>query len=105
MPQFKGLGERTGELTCRPPNSNDDYRKLFNVNVFGALSVTRAVLPYMRAQQSGTIAFVGSMYAWWTPAMVSVYGAAKGALKGESPITHLGGLVTADAEIADSSQI
>ncbi|KAL2128019.1 hypothetical protein VTI74DRAFT_9839 [Chaetomium olivicolor] len=61
--------------------SNEDYQKLFNVNVFGALSVTRAVLPYMRAQQSGTIAFVGSMYAWWAPAMVSVYGAAKGALK------------------------
>ncbi|KAK4234381.1 hypothetical protein C8A03DRAFT_47269 [Achaetomium macrosporum] len=60
---------------------NEDYKKLFNVNVFGALSVTRAVLPYMRAQQSGTIAFVGSMYAWWTPAMVSVYGAAKGALR------------------------
>ncbi|KAK4247848.1 hypothetical protein C7999DRAFT_40838 [Corynascus novoguineensis] len=60
---------------------NDDYRKLFNVNVFGALSVTRAVLPYMRAQQSGTIAFVGSMYAWWAPALLSVYGAAKGALR------------------------
>ncbi|KAK4032345.1 hypothetical protein C8A01DRAFT_50851 [Parachaetomium inaequale] len=60
---------------------NEDYRNLFNVNVFGALSVTRAVLPYMRAQQSGTIAFVGSMYAWWAPAMVSVYGAAKGALR------------------------
>ncbi|KAH6842405.1 hypothetical protein B0I37DRAFT_356483 [Chaetomium sp. MPI-CAGE-AT-0009] len=61
--------------------TRQDYQKLFNVNVFGALSVTRAVLPYMRAQQSGTIAFVGSMYAWWAPAMVSIYGAAKGALK------------------------
>ncbi|KAL2193140.1 hypothetical protein P885DRAFT_72483 [Corynascus similis CBS 632.67] len=60
---------------------NDDYQKLFNVNVFGALSVTRAVLPYMRGQQSGTIAFVGSMYAWWAPAMLSIYGAAKGALR------------------------
>ncbi|KAH6649425.1 hypothetical protein F5144DRAFT_634862 [Chaetomium tenue] len=60
---------------------NEDYQELFNVNFFGALSVTRAVLPYMRAQQSGTIAFVGSMYAWWAPTMVSVYGAAKGALK------------------------
>ncbi|KAK3291642.1 uncharacterized protein B0H64DRAFT_330319 [Chaetomium fimeti] len=60
---------------------NEDYQKLFSVNVFGALSVTRAVLPYMRAQQSGTIAFVGSMYAWWTPAMVTIYGAAKAALK------------------------
>jgi NADP-dependent 3-hydroxy acid dehydrogenase YdfG len=67
------------------PSSNEDYQKLFNVNVFGALSVTRAVLPYMRAQQSGTIAFVGSMYAWWAPAMLSVYGAAKGALKGGPP--------------------
>lgn len=52
------------------------------MNVFGTLSVTRAVLPHMRTQQSGTIAFIGSMYAWWAPAMISVYGAAKGALKG-----------------------
>ncbi|KAK4097866.1 NAD(P)-binding protein [Parathielavia hyrcaniae] len=61
--------------------SNEDYRELFDVVVFGALSVTRAVLPYMRAQQSGTIAFAGSMYAWWAPGMLTTYGAAKGALK------------------------
>ncbi|KAK4121512.1 NAD(P)-binding protein [Parathielavia appendiculata] len=59
----------------------EETRRLFDVNVFGALAVTRAVLPHMRAQQSGTIAFVGSMYAWWTPGMVTAYGAAKGALK------------------------
>jgi hypothetical protein len=35
----------------------------------------------MRAQQSGTIAFVGSMYAWWAPGMITAYGAVKGALK------------------------
>ncbi|KAK3301878.1 uncharacterized protein B0T15DRAFT_544913 [Chaetomium strumarium] len=70
-----------GVFGAMEETSNEDYKKLFNVNVFGALSVTRAVLPYMRAQQSGTVAFVGSMYAWWTPGMVSVYGAAKGALR------------------------
>ncbi|KAH6620863.1 hypothetical protein B0J18DRAFT_430905 [Chaetomium sp. MPI-SDFR-AT-0129] len=62
-------------------SSNADYQGLFAVNVLGALSVTRAVLPYMRSQKSGTVVFVGSMYAWWTPTMVSIYGAAKAALK------------------------
>lgn len=72
-------------LTALNQLSNEDYQKLFAVNVFGVLSVTRAVLPYMRAQQSGTIAFVGSMYGWWAPAMVSIYGASKGALRGAYP--------------------
>ncbi len=37
------------------------------VNYFGALAVTRAVLPHLRARRSGTVAFVGSMYGWWSP--------------------------------------
>lgn len=36
----------------------------FNVNVFGNLNVTRAVLPYMRKQRSGIIAMFGSLASW-----------------------------------------
>lgn len=36
----------------------------FNVNVLGILNVTRAVLPYMRAQKSGVIAHFGSIGSW-----------------------------------------
>ncbi|PPQ65923.1 hypothetical protein CVT24_011256 [Panaeolus cyanescens] len=38
-----------------------DSLDLYNTNVFGALNVTRAVLPYMRARSKGTVAFIGSM--------------------------------------------
>lgn len=34
--------------------------KIFNVNLFGSMKVTQAVLPYMRAQKSGHIGFLGA---------------------------------------------
>jgi NAD(P)-dependent dehydrogenase (short-subunit alcohol dehydrogenase family) len=36
----------------------------FNTNVFGMVNVSRAVLPYMRAQKSGVIANFGSLGSW-----------------------------------------
>jgi len=47
--------------------SDDEVRAVFDVNVFGLLSVTRAVLPQMRAQRSGLIinlSSVGGFVAW-----------------------------------------
>ena len=35
-----------------------------STNVFGAMNVSRAFLPYMRENKTGTIAFVGSCYGW-----------------------------------------
>lgn len=34
-------------------SSLDDLRRQFDVNVFGAVAVTQAVLPYMRKRRSG----------------------------------------------------
>jgi len=36
----------------------------FQTNVFGVINVTNAVLPYMRARQSGTIVMMGSRTTW-----------------------------------------
>ncbi|KZT05044.1 NAD-P-binding protein [Laetiporus sulphureus 93-53] len=36
----------------------------FQTNVFGAISVTNAVLPHMRERKAGTVVFVGSRSVW-----------------------------------------
>ncbi|KAI0729024.1 hypothetical protein C8Q72DRAFT_884693 [Fomitopsis betulina] len=36
----------------------------FQVNFFGLINVTNAVLPYMRQQRSGTVVFMGSRLVW-----------------------------------------
>jgi NAD(P)-dependent dehydrogenase (short-subunit alcohol dehydrogenase family) len=41
--------------------SDEEARENFNVNVFGSLNVIRAVMPYLRAQQSGHIFNVSSI--------------------------------------------
>ncbi|GAA4031657.1 oxidoreductase [Allokutzneria multivorans] len=47
--------------------SDDEVRELFDVNVFGLLTVTRAVLPVMRAQRSGRVlnlSSIGGFVSW-----------------------------------------
>jgi NAD(P)-dependent dehydrogenase (short-subunit alcohol dehydrogenase family) len=64
--------------------SEQEARTAFDVNVFGLLAVTRAVLPHMRAQRSGLVvnmSSVGGFVAWpgW-----GVYCATKFAVEGIS---------------------
>lgn len=62
--------------------STKQARALFDVNFWGHISVTRAILPYMRAQKHGTIGFNGSMLGWTGMSCVSTYTATKWAIAG-----------------------
>ena len=65
-------------LYCSPKETYDS----FNVNVFGILNVTRAVLPYMRQQKSGVIAQFGSIGSWHGTAGGGLYCGTKWAISG-----------------------
>lgn len=60
----------------------DAARELFEVNVFGPVELTRAYLPAMRADQGGTIIFIGSLITEVRVPFQSSYAASKLALVG-----------------------
>jgi NAD(P)-dependent dehydrogenase (short-subunit alcohol dehydrogenase family) len=62
----------------------DDLRRQFEVNVFGAVAVTQAVLPFMRKRRSGHIINITSMGGLVTFPGVSFYHGSKFALEGLS---------------------
>ena len=57
-----------------------EARKQFEVNVFGLAAITKAILPYMRAQKQGTIINISSIagrismpfWAWYTATKHSI---------------------------------
>ncbi|MCW5890440.1 MAG: SDR family oxidoreductase [bacterium] len=58
----------------------EDWRRMFEVNVFGALALTQAVVPHMKAQGRGSIVFVNSMSIRIVEPRMGGYAASKGAL-------------------------
>ncbi|MEJ2868198.1 SDR family oxidoreductase [Actinomycetospora sp. OC33-EN08] len=64
--------------------SDAEARSLFDVNVFGLISVTRAVLPTMRAQGRGTIVNIGSRAGFEGEPGAALYAASKFAVAGIS---------------------
>jgi NAD(P)-dependent dehydrogenase (short-subunit alcohol dehydrogenase family) len=62
--------------------ADDEIRRLFDVNVFGAMAVTRAVLPHLRAARSGRCVFVSSAGGRVAAMTLSAYCAGKFALEG-----------------------
>jgi NAD(P)-dependent dehydrogenase (short-subunit alcohol dehydrogenase family) len=61
-----------------------ELRAVLDTNFFGAVAVTRAVLPVMRAQRSGAIVNISSMGGQMSFEGVSAYSASKFALEGMS---------------------
>ena len=61
-----------------------EWQALFRTNLFGAVEMTRAVLPVMRTQGEGAIVNISSMGGQMSWAGFSTYSAAKFALEGLS---------------------
>ena len=83
-------------------SSLDDFRRQFEVNFFGTVATTKAILPFMRARRAGRIINITSMGGFITMPGISAYHASKFALEGFSEslgkeVRHLGIHVTAVA--------
>ncbi|RCG21004.1 SDR family NAD(P)-dependent oxidoreductase [Sphaerisporangium album] len=61
-----------------------EARSLFDLNVFGLINMTRAVLPVMRRQGSGKLVHIGSRSGFEGEPGVSMYSASKFAVAGIS---------------------
>ena len=59
-------------------------REIFDVNVFGVMDVTLAILPHFRARRAGTIVNVGSIAGRFAFPLGTLYDATKYALEGFS---------------------
>lgn len=73
----------------------DEVRKMFEINVWGLVSMTRAVLPVMRKQRSGTVVNISSIGGLVANSAVSFYNATKFSVEAISEalskeVAHLG---------------
>ncbi len=58
----------------------DDWRRVFDVNVFGAIALSQSVIRHMKAQGGGSIIFINSMSMRIIEPRFGGYAASKGAL-------------------------
>lgn len=67
---------------CFEDLTDPEIRRLFDTNVFGTMSVTRAVLPYMRASRRGRVVFITSVAGRMGSFGISAYCSTKFAQEG-----------------------
>ncbi|MEV0635884.1 oxidoreductase [Streptomyces sp. NPDC050619] len=65
-------------------NSVAQAQTIFNVNVFGVIRMTKAVLPHMRAQGSGRVINISSVLGIIPQPFMALYSSAKHAIEGYS---------------------
>jgi NAD(P)-dependent dehydrogenase (short-subunit alcohol dehydrogenase family) len=75
----------TGPIEHVPLN---EFRRMFETNVLGAVRMTQAVLPQMRERGEGTIVNVTSLAGLVTPPTGGAYSATKHALEAVSEALH-----------------
>ncbi|GAB3709155.1 oxidoreductase [Nocardiopsis oceani] len=77
-----------GLLGAVEESSDPAVRAIYDINVFGLLNVSRAVLPVMRAQRSGRILNVSSLGGFSSSAGFGIYCSTKFAVEGISEAMH-----------------
>ena len=94
--------------------SQEDFDWLFEVNFFGAVHLTRAFLPILRARPEARLVYLSSLFGLIAPAGQSAYSASKFAVRGFAnalrlelvgstvgvTVVHPGGVATRIAESA-----
>ncbi|HEX2284871.1 MAG TPA: oxidoreductase [Mycobacterium sp.] len=65
-------------------NSIAQAQRLFDINVFGVMRMTNAVLPHMRAQGRGRIVNISSIFGFVPAPFMAAYSATKHAIEGYS---------------------
>ena len=73
-----------GLIGAAEESSLDQARSIFEVNVFGAIRMTKAVLPLMRQQRSGRIINISSVLGLIPAPFSALYASSKHAIEGYS---------------------
>jgi len=81
--QLRGVVNNAGIAVAGPLEflPLDDFRKQFEINLFGALAVTQAMLPLLRQAPDGRILFMSSVSGQIAPPYVGPYASSKFALE------------------------
>jgi len=71
---------RSGPYEAVEQSSLEDWRKVFDVNLFGTLALSQAVVPFMKTAGGGSIVMINSMSMRVIEPRFGSYAASKGAL-------------------------
>lgn len=79
-----------GLLGAIEESTDADVRRMYDTNVFGLLTVTRAVLPVMRSQRAGHVINMSSIGGYRAAAGFGAYSSTKFAVEGLTELKPLG---------------